>query len=56
METDLNRGYIGRATAENVYGVVIAEAKKGAAGNLRYRLDEAGTAQRRKQLLAQAAA
>ena len=56
VESDLNLGYVGRATAEKVYGVVIAEAKQGATGNLRYRLDAAGSAQRRRQLLAQATA
>jgi N-methylhydantoinase B len=53
VEQDLNRGYISRATAENVYGVVIAEAV-GAQGHARYRLDAQASAQRRRQLAAQA--
>ena len=56
VEHDLNLGYIRLETAETVYGAVIAEAKQGAAGNMRYRLDEAASTQRRQQLLAKATA
>jgi N-methylhydantoinase B len=50
VERDLNRGYVSRATAESVYGVVVAEALEGGAGHARYRLDEAASAKRRRQL------
>ncbi|MES2536958.1 MAG: hydantoinase B/oxoprolinase family protein [Pseudomonadota bacterium] len=50
VERDLNRGYISRDTAENRYGVVIAEAVDMAAGHTRYRLDPEASAGRRKQL------
>ncbi|HSV81725.1 MAG TPA: hydantoinase B/oxoprolinase family protein [Ramlibacter sp.] len=50
VEQDLNRGYISRATAENVYGVVIAEATDAKAGHTRYRLDAEASAARRRQL------
>ena len=56
VERDLNRGYVSRETAEDVYGVVIAQAVRGAAGNMRYRLDEEASLQRRKQLVANATA
>ena len=55
VERDLNRGYISRATAENDYGVVIAEARSRPAGNTVYRLDAPASATRRKQLSARAA-
>ena len=50
VERDLNRGYVSRLTAETVYGVVVAESTQGAAGNMRYRLDEAASIQRRAQM------
>ncbi len=56
VERDLNRAYVSRATAENVYGVVIAEAIQGAAGNMRYRLDAPASVLRRAQLKATAEA
>jgi hypothetical protein len=52
VERDLNRGYISRSTAESVYGVVIAEEIRGAAGNLRYRLDEEASMLQRRQIQA----
>lgn len=48
VELDLNRGYIGRATAEEAYGVVIAEATAVAAGHTRYHLDAEASAERRR--------
>ena len=56
VESDLNRGYVSRSTAEDVYGVVIADAIQGVAGNLRYRLDEMKSAKRREQLKTTASA
>ena len=56
VERDLNRAYVSRSTAEAVYGVVVAEANEGAAGNLLYRLDEVASAQRREQMRSQTAA
>jgi len=50
VEQDLNRGYISRATAENVYGVVVAEAVEARAGHTRYRLDAEASATRRRLL------
>jgi hypothetical protein len=47
---DLNRGYISRASAETVYGAVIAEQRPVIAGRHHYRLDEAATLERRRQL------
>lgn len=56
VEQDLNRGYISRAAAEDVYGVVIAEASAPGVGHARYRLDAAASAARRRDLAARAAA
>lgn len=53
VELDLNRGYISRVTAEQQYGVVIAEAQPQLAGPTRYRLDADASAARRKQLQAE---
>ncbi|MDE1947829.1 MAG: hydantoinase B/oxoprolinase family protein [Burkholderiales bacterium] len=50
VERDLNRGYISRATAEQAYGVVIAEAEPLVAGHTRYRLDAKASAERRAAL------
>jgi N-methylhydantoinase B len=50
VERDLNRGYISRATAENDYGVVIAEEHTLPGGRKRYRLDAAASTARRVQL------
>ena len=55
VERDLNRGYISRASAENDYGVVVAEEHALPAGHKRYRLDAAASATRRAGLLAPAA-
>jgi N-methylhydantoinase B len=49
VERDLNLGYVGRASAERDYGVVIAEAAE-VGGRPRYRLDVAASAERRKRL------
>jgi N-methylhydantoinase B len=49
VELDLNRGVISRATAENQYGVVIAEAVPLTAGHTRYRIDAQGSARRRQE-------
>ena len=54
VELDLNRGYISRLTAEEQYGVVIAEAQPQSAGQTRYRLDADASAARRKEMAAQA--
>ena len=54
VERDLNGAYISRATAEQVYGVVIASQSQPAAGTPQYSLDRAASEQRRKQLAAQA--
>ena len=54
VELDLNRGYISRLTAEQQYGVVIAEAQPQSAGQTRYRLDADASAARRKEMAAQA--
>jgi N-methylhydantoinase B len=53
VELDLNRGYISRATAEQQYGVVIADARPLAAGHTRYQLDASASAARRAQLATQ---
>jgi N-methylhydantoinase B len=53
VELDLNRGYISRATAEQQYGVVIAEVRPLAAGHARYQLDASASAARRAQLAAE---
>jgi N-methylhydantoinase B len=50
VERDLNRGYISRATAEQAYGVVIAEAEPLLPGRWRYRLDADASVARRAQL------
>ena len=52
VERDLNRGYISRASAENQYGVVIAQALSRPAGHTHYRLDAQASAARRSQLQA----
>ncbi len=54
VERDLNRGYISRATAENQYGAVVAEANPLSAGHTVYRLDAPASMERRKKLGAQA--
>jgi N-methylhydantoinase B len=54
VERDLNRGYVSRASAESDYGVVVAEEKAIGAGHSSFRLDAAASAQRRRQLQAQA--
>jgi N-methylhydantoinase B len=54
VEQDLNRGYISRATAEDVYGVVIAEATAPGVGHARYRLDAGASAARRRERAARA--
>ncbi len=50
VERDLNRGYISRETAEETYGVVIAEAKLLAPGHQLFQLDPEASAARRGQL------
>jgi N-methylhydantoinase B len=52
VERDLNLGYISRESAENIYGVVVAEARTLVAGQARYRLDEPASQQRRLSLAA----
>ena len=52
VERDLNRGYISRASAENQYGVVIAQTLSRPAGHTHYRLDAQASAARRSQLQA----
>lgn len=47
VEEDLNLGYVTRETAEDVYGVVVADVLH-VAGRPRYRLDRAATAARRQ--------
>lgn len=49
VERDLNLGYVGRATAEDVYGVVVAQQTE-TGGRCRYRLDKAATERRRRAL------
>ena len=51
VERDLNRGYIGRGTAENSYGVVVAQAVESVGGHTCYRLDEQASIARRQQLM-----
>ena len=51
VERDLNRGYIGRGTAENSYGVVVAQAVESVGGHTCYRLDEQASMARRQQLM-----
>lgn len=55
VERDLNRGYISRATAENDYGVVVAEESQMPGGHKRYRLDGAASATRRAAMQPRAA-
>ena len=52
VERDLNRGYISRTTAENTYGVVVAEEVPVTTGRNQFRLDEAASQQRRRTLSA----
>ena len=52
VERDLNLGYVSQATAENVYGVVIAQAQPLAVSHTRYSLDLEASAARRAQLSA----
>jgi N-methylhydantoinase B len=49
IESDLNLGYVSRRTAEDRYGVVIAEVTR-LAGRDRYRIDRDATARRRAEL------
>ena len=51
VERDLNCGYIGRGTAENSYGVVVAQAVESVGGHICYRLDEKASIARRQQLI-----
>ena len=51
VERDLNRGYIGRDTAESTYGVVLAQAVESVGGHTCYRLDEQASVARRQQLM-----
>ena len=51
VERDLNRGYIGRGTAEKSYGVVVAQAVESVGGHTCYRLDEQASMARRQQLM-----
>ncbi|UUZ62756.1 hypothetical protein LP417_23070 [Polaromonas sp. P1-6] len=51
----MNRGYISRATAENDYGVVVAEESQVPGGHKRYRLDAAASATRRAAMQSRAA-
>lgn len=51
VERDLNRGYIGRGTAERSYGVVVAQAVESVGGHTCYRLDEQASVARRQQLM-----
>ena len=53
VERDLNRGYVSRETAENRYGVVVAQATVLAAGHVVYTLDAAASVARRRQLAGQ---
>ena len=50
VERDLNRGYISRATAEQTYGVVVAEAHSDAAGHMHYALDVQASVELRKKM------
>jgi N-methylhydantoinase B len=50
VERDLNLGYVSQASAESLYGVVIAEAKPLGAGHTHFRVDVGATAQHRRQL------
>lgn len=50
VERDLNLGYISRASAENDYGVVVAEERTLPGGRRRYRLDVTASVARRVQL------
>ncbi len=57
VERDMNRGYISRKTAEDIYGVVVAAEKQIPGGHKRFQLDEkASVAKRAKvQLIPQTA-
>jgi N-methylhydantoinase B len=50
VQLDLNRGYISRATAENVYGVVVGAEHQVITGYRDYCLDEAASIERRRML------
>jgi N-methylhydantoinase B len=50
VERDLNLGYVSRETAEDVYGVVIAE-ETSVGGMPRFRLDRAASEARRADLM-----
>jgi N-methylhydantoinase B len=52
VERDLNLGYISRESAENIYGVVVADSQTLVAGHIRYCLDEPASEQRRRSLTA----
>lgn len=52
VERDLDRGYISRHTAEERYGVVVAEVVASPAGHDRHRLDAAASEERRRRLQA----
>lgn len=49
---DLDRGYVSRRTAEERYGVVVAEVVSAPAGHDRHRLDPAASEARRRRLRA----
>jgi len=51
VEQDLNRGYVSRATAEDLYGVVIAEISEDKAGYQRFHLDAEASSARRQALM-----
>lgn len=53
LERDLDGGYVSRATAESVYGVVVAHETPIAPGRARYRLDPEASARRRQALATQ---
>lgn len=53
VERDLNRGYVSRATAETLYGAVVAEAVTMAGGHTRYQIDTEASKARRGLLQAQ---
>ena len=55
VERDLDCGYVSRATAESVYGAVVAEETQIAPGRARYQLDAEASARRRKDMAAAAA-
>ncbi len=49
VEQDLNRGYVSRRTAEEKYGVVIADETHPAAGNARFTIDRAASEATRRE-------